>query len=279
MSKSTLSLGLIALLIILALISCKKDSKPRVQDNDLESAENNSMAESIYNDVTTLVDLAAYNGASMTFRTTEEQSILSGCVTITVDTVSVPRAITIDFGASNCLCIDGRNRRGKILATYTGKYKDSGTVIDIGFDNYFVNDHQVKGSKTVTNKGKNASGNLVYAVAVNGELVKANGGGTITWISSRQREWMAGSATPLNVLDDAYGITGTANGTNASGNAYAITISQVLVRKMNCGWFESGTITVVPEAAPAVILDYGNTGCDANAVVTIGNKNYDILLQ
>jgi hypothetical protein len=269
-----------ALLLTFSIISCKKDSNPaNGADNNLESAENNSMAESYYNDVTTLVDVAAYNGASMTFRTTEEQSPLSGCVTVTVDTVSVPRAITIDFGTSNCLCIDGRNRRGKILATYTGKYKDSNTVITITFDNYFVNENQVKGTKTVTNKGRNTSGNLVYQVEVNGQLVKANGKGTITWISSRQREWKAGAATPLNILDDVYGITGTANGTNASGKAYAITITEVLVRKMNCRWFESGVVTLVPEGAPAVTLNYGNTGCDANAVVTINNKNYDIVLQ
>lgn len=279
MNKRTLSLGLFALLAILSFISCKKDSKPDNSGNNLESAENNSIAEATYNDVTTLVDVAAYNGVSMTFRTTEQQNPLSGCVTVSVDTLSAPRTITIDFGTANCMCIDGRNRRGKILASYSGKYKDSGTVISISFDNYFVNDHQVKGTKVVTNKGKNISGNLVYDVQVNGQLVKPNNGGTITWISSRLREWKSGANTPLNILDDVYGITGTANGTNASGSAYAITISQVLVRKMNCRWFESGVITLVPEGLPAVTLDYGNTGCDANAVVTINNKNYDILLQ
>jgi hypothetical protein len=237
------------------------------------------MAESYYNDVTTLVDAAAYNGANMTFRTTEEQRVFTNCVTITIDTVSVPRTITIDFGNSNCMCIDQRNRRGKILATYTGKYKDSGTVINITFDNYFVNDNQVKGTKTVTNKGKNASGNLVYEVAVNGQLVKAGGDATITWISARQREWKAGASTPLNILDDVYSITGSANGTNASGKAYAITINQALVRKMSCRWFESGLLTLVPEGLEGITLDYGNTGCDNKAVVTIANKSYDIVLQ
>lgn len=279
MNKSTLSLGFIALIFAFSFTACKKDSNPGNGDDNLESAENNTMAECYYNDVTTLVDAAAYNGSNVTFRTTGSQSVLSGCVTVTLDTVSSPRTITIDFGSTNCMCVDGRNRRGKILATYTGKYKDSGTVIGISFDNYFVNDHQVKGTKTVTNKGKNTSGNLVYQVEVNGQLVKANGAGTITWISTRQREWMAGANTPLNILDDVYGITGAANGTNASGKAYAITINQVLVRKMNCRWFESGVLTLVPEGAAGITLNYGNTGCDANAVVTIANKNYDIVLQ
>jgi hypothetical protein len=280
MNKSTLGLCLLTLLVLLALISCKKDSQPaNNNDDNLESAENNALAESYYNDVTTLVDLAAFNGANMTFRTTQEQTPLSSCVTVTVDTLSATHTIIIDFGGTNCMCLDGRNRRGKILASYTGRYQDSGTVIHTSFDNYFVDDNQVKGTKTVTNKGRNIAGNLVYQVAVDGSVVKANNGGTITWISDREREWMAGASTPLNILDDVYGITGTANGTNASGHGYAITISQVLVRKMTCRWFESGIVTLVPEGLPAVTLDYGSSGCDNKAVVTINNNNYDILLQ
>jgi hypothetical protein len=280
MNRSTLNLGLTALLFAFSFTACKKDSSPNNNgDSNLESAENNSMAESIFNDVTTLVDGAGYLGANMTFRTTEEQSILTGCVTVTVDTINSPHTITIDFGATNCMCVDGRNRRGKILASYTGKYKESGTVINITFDNYFVNDNQVKGTKTVTNKGTNGQGNIVYEMNVNGQLVKANNGGTVTWISLREREWLTGANTPLNILDDTYSITGTANGTNASGDAYAITITQALVRKMNCRWFESGIVTLVPEGLPAVTLNYGSSGCDANAVVTIANKDYPILLQ
>lgn len=281
MKKSTLNLGLMALLFTFSFVACKKDSNDgnNGHDENLESAENNSLAESNFNDITTFVDLAAYNGSSITFRTTEEQSVLSGCVTITVDTVSSPRRITIDFGTVNCLCLDNRNRRGKIIATYNGKYKDSGTVIGITLENYFVNDNQIKGTKTVTNKGKNGQGNLVYQIEVNGQVVKANNGGTITWISTRQREWKAGANTPLNILDDVYGITGSANGTNVSGHGYAITIAQELVRKMNCKWFESGILTLVPEGLDAISLDYGNTGCDASATVIIANKSYPIVLQ
>lgn len=280
MNRSTQHWGVIALLFISSLTACKKDSTPSKDgDNNMESAENNSMAESIFNDVTTLVDAAGYTGANMTFRTTEEQSVLSGCVTVTVDTLVSPRTISINFGVNNCLCVDGRNRRGKILASYTGKYKDSGTVISITFDNYFVNDNQVKGTKTVTNKGKNQSGNPVYEVDVNGQLVKANNGGTITWISLRQREWKTGSNTPLNILDDTYSITGTANGTNASGKGYALNITLPLVRKMSCRWFESGNVALIPEGGGTISLNYGYDGCNANAVVTIAGKDYPILLQ
>jgi hypothetical protein len=277
-TKKALSVGLIAsLLVTFSFISCKKDSKSS-GDSDIDAVENNALAESDYNDVTTMVDLAVTNGNSMTFRTEDQSSLLdASCVTVTLDTVSSPRTVTIDFGSANCLCLDGRNRRGKILASYTGKYKEAGTVINITFDNYFVNDNQVKGTKKVTNMGNNNAGHLVYKVEVTGQIIKSLNRGTISWTSTREREWLAGANT-LNPLDDVYSITGTASGINANETAYTIAITQALVRKMNCRWFESGKVEVTPAGKQTRTLDYGATGCDANAKVTIAGITFDVVL-
>ncbi len=267
----------------LSVISCKKNANDRAEG--LDAAENNAFAEAQFNDVTTLVDQASVTG-SVTFGAAGTASpggdlgvIGSSCVTVTVDTVSNPHSITIDFGTSNCLCLDNRLRRGKIIATYTGKYRDAGTVVNISFDNYFVNENKISGTKKVTNQGNNQAGNLVYKVEVNGQVDKANNGGTFSWISTRYREWKAGILTPLNILDDVYGITGEAHGTSVSGNSYSLTINQELVRKMNCKWFESGSVTLTQERLPDVTLNYGATGCDANAVITLLNVDYPIVLQ
>jgi hypothetical protein len=266
----------------LLFTSCKKDA---AKDSDIESSENNALAESSFNDITTIADQAALGGtvnmrvAGDAAAAREEGSLGSGCATVSFDTVSTPRVITIDFGASNCLCNDGRNRRGKILLGYTGRYRDAGTVITISFNNYFVNDNQLTGSKKITNQGLNNAGNLVYLIEVNGQLIKANGGGTISWTSTRQREWTAGAGTPLVLSDDAYSITGTATGTNASGKSYTITITKPLVRKMSCRWFESGIVDVTPEGKAIRTLDYGTTGCDANASVSILGYSFPIVLR
>jgi hypothetical protein len=263
------------------LTSCRKDGL----DADIESAENNALSESTFNDVTTLVDqsvssgnvLLGVNGGSSV--NNDQNGLGSDCATVTLDTVSSPRSVTIDFGTTNCVCKDGRNRRGKINATYTGRYRASGTVITISFDNYFVNDNQVKGTKKITNNGYNNAGHLVYSVEVTGQINKANNGGTISWTSTRQREWVAGENTPLVLTDDTYSITGTASGTNSSGVSYTINITQPLVRAMSCRWFESGKLEVTPDGKATRTLDYGNNGCDANATVTILNKTYPIVLR
>jgi hypothetical protein len=125
--------------------------------------------------------------------------------------------------------------------------------------------------------GLNNAGNLVYKIEVDGSIVKANGG-TITWKSTREREWTAGITTLLNPLDDMYSITGTASGTTASGGAYTIRITAPLVRKMNCYWFESGKIELTPAGGSTWSLDYGNSGCDAKATVSVSGLSYDIVL-
>ena len=266
----------------LLFTSCKKDSS---KDSDVEAAESSALAEASFNDVTTISDQAALSG-SVNMRVAgdaaanrEDGSLGSGCATVSFDTVNTPHAIIIDFGTTNCICNDGRTRRGKINLSYTGRYKDAGTVITISFTNYFVNDNQLTGTKKITNQGLNNAGNLVYKIEVNGQVIKANNGGTISWVSTREREWTAGSSTPLILSDDAYSITGSATGTIASGKSYTITIKTALVRKMSCRFFESGVVDVTPEGKPTRTLDYGNTGCDANATVSILGYTFPIILR
>ncbi|OQP62483.1 hypothetical protein A3860_27710 [Niastella vici] len=280
--KQSMLLGLMACFLITSFIACKKDAK---DDTDTQPAQDNSLAESNYNDANTMVDASVAAGTSFTFRQATNQDvarlegILGTCATVTIDTVSTTRSVTINFGTSNCLCADNRYRRGKILATWTGKYRESGTVVTITYDGYYVNDNQIKGTHTTTNMGLNAAQHLVYKIEVNGSIVKANNGGTITWVSTRYREWVAGSSTPLNLLDDTYSITGSASGTNAANEAYTINITQALVRNMSCYWFESGKVEVTPAGKLTRTLDYGSTGCDNKATVTIGNTTFNVTLQ
>jgi hypothetical protein len=270
----------VSLVMATTFVSCIK--KDDFKDTDVAAVEENAMAESDFSDVNTIVDGSFDAGTSFNFRTAtngaREQSILSGCGTVTVDTVSATRRLTINFGSNNCLCVDGKLRRGTIIATWTGKYRDAGTVINVSFDNYFVNDNQIRGTHKTTNVGRNNSGSLVYKVEVDGQVVKAKNAGTFSWKSTRQREWLTGYTTPLNVLDDSYSITGSATGITAAGENYSIVIKQALVRKMNCRWIESGKIEVTPQDRTPRSLDFGSSGCDANATVTIGLLSIPIVL-
>ena len=248
-------------------------------------AQDNSLAEGQYNDVNTMVDASVNLGGNFSFRLATNgtnarvEDVLGGCTRVTLDTANEACTLTIDFGTTNCKGPDERYRRGKILATWNGKYRDKGTVVNITFDNYFVNDNQIKGTHKTTNLGYNTAQHLVYKIEVDGSIVKANNGGTIYWKSTREREWVTGSNTPLIILYDTYSITGSASGTTAGGTAYTITITQPLVRKMNCSWFESGKLGLASAGRKTLTLDYGSTGCDNKATVTIGGNTFNVVVQ
>lgn len=262
---------LISALAILILISCNRNE-------DLGAAQDASKAEFFFNDVVNVSDEACNTGDLATLRSGD--AITSGCFTITLDTISMPHTALIDFGSSNCLCNDGKYRRGIIHVSFTGRYRDAGTVITITTEDYFVNDNEVIGTHTVTNMGLNGLGNIYYSVSVTGQIVLSGNAGTISWTSERTREWIAGSSTP-EFSDDVYSITGSGSGTSVQGTDISISITEPLIRKLEPGCrshFISGTVEIQPEDKPLRILDFGNGECDNIATVTINGNTYTITL-
>lgn len=259
---------------------CRRDE----EDNDTNAAGDNALAEAMFADVTNISDEAGRTGSLTNYRIDpNSNAILSQCATITFDSINGADVdtLTIDFGTTNCTGNDGRNRRGKIIVQYSGAYRDSGSTHNISFDNYFVNDNQILGTKTVTNNGHNAAGNLVYSINVNGSVILASNGGTITWTSSRQREWTQGEST-MQWNDDMYSITGSANGTSASGENFTVNITSPLIRNMAFGCrrhFVQGTFQLTPGNRPMRTVDFGTGTCDNTATVTIGNNTYTITLR
>jgi hypothetical protein len=280
-----IALSFISIITLTTVPSCKKKANNSpIVDSDVSAANDNNLAEGSFNDVQNIVDqsvkgnLVFYLPTSNVEMKQISEIEKSNCSTIIHDSLSNPKTITIDFGNLNCLCNDGKSRRGKILVSYIGHYRDSASVHTITFDNYYVDNNQLIGTKTVTNNGHNKDGNLTYSVHVDGQVIKANNGGTITWISDRTRVWTAGSNT-TTFIDDEFSITGKGSGMNSSGNSFTTLITSPLVRALNCRWFKSGIITLTPLNKPTRTIDYGAGTCDANATVTINGKAYPIILN
>lgn len=263
--------------ISVVFISCKKEKDD--DDKETTSSKDNALAEGTYNDVANIADQAS-TGSLSTYLAPDNsgyKSMLSTCATVTRDTISVPRLITIDFGSTNCLCSDGRYRRGIINVSYTGQYRDSLSTHTITFNNYYVNDNKVSGSKTVTNNGHNSAGHLTYSISVNGQIDKATGG-TITWTSNRTREWIAGEST-WTWGDDIYLITGSANGTAATGNSFTVNITSALRKEIGCRHFVSGKFEMTPSGKATRYVDFGTGACDNAATVTINGHIYNVSLN
>jgi hypothetical protein len=282
--KITLGIALVAIAGSILFGSCRKKEKVEEKDTDTASASDQSLASSISNDMVNISDEASSTTTSTlsSYKVADAEGLLSNsCATVSSVVSGSTKTVTVDFGTSNCLCKDNRYRRGVLTITFTGNYLDSNTVVTVTPQNYFVNDNQVNGSKTITNKGHNSANHLVYEINANIQVTKANGGGNVSWQSIRQREWTAGESTPLNWSDDMYSITGNAYGTTSNGNTFYSIITVPLVRNMSLGCrrhFVSGLIEHTPGGKPTRYLDYGNGACDDQATVTINGVTYNITL-
>ncbi len=271
MKTKSISISFLLFMGLILFNSCRKD-----REEYQTTLEEDSYASATFDDVKNMVDEAEESGYVSSYRTSETEDILTTCATVTKDTTTSVKKIIIDFGTSNCTCLDGRNRRGKIISTFTGKYRDAGTVITHTFENYFVDDNEVKGTKTVTNIG-----NYTYDIKVTGSIILNSNAGTITWNSERQRVWKEGYNTWV-LNDDVYEITGSASGTNANGKNYSVTITKPLIRKLKLGCirnFIEGTLEIEVDGGRTRTLDYGDGTCDNLGTLTIGKRTYTINLR
>lgn len=270
-----------ALALPLLIASCNKKDDV---DSDTKAAKNENTVERYYIELNDIADQVARTGSASGFKVTEDQgTLLSSCAVITFDTSSAvsaanPDTIIVDFG-TGCIGNDGRSRSGKIIVSTTGRYFETGTVVTITPENFFVNGNSIAGSRVVTNTGLNGNQQPTFSVVVNGTVVLANNGGTLTWSANRTRTWISGYNTPLLFADDEISVTGNSNGTTASGGSWSTVITSPLVHKRSCREIVSGSKTVTPASRPARIVDYGNGTCDNTVNVTINGNTYTITIN
>ncbi len=262
MKYKVITLTTACFLAITALIfnSCNKQTE---KDIDTSAGDDTALLERDNDDVYSITDQAA-DGSLIQYK-----QIRGACDTIIRDTLSTPRTVTVDFGPTNCLCSDGKYRRGKIIRSYTGKYKQVGSVHTITTDGYAVNDNQIFATKTVTNNGLNANNNLNFTVTANDSVVKANNAGIVTWMSTRNREWFSGDSTK-QWNDDKYSITGNGSGVKKNGIAWTMNITQPLIVDHSCIYrIISGELQIQPQGKALRTVNYGAGTCDNDATVTI----------
>jgi hypothetical protein len=246
------------------IVSCRKEKRDTLGSS---ISSDNSTAENLFSEMFKVVDEVSSNTAGI-----REDLCID---TIIVDTTSIPKTILIDFGNDECTSNDGRIRKGKLNVTYTGRYREVGTVITVTPENYTVNGNLVQGQKTITNLGLNTNGQLHFAIVVNGSVTAPGNTWTISWTANRTRTWVEGQST-ATLWDDIYEITGSGSGVNRNGVSYTSTITQALRAKLNCMWIVSGSITLQPQDYETRYIDFGNGTCDSGFTVTVDGETYQL---
>jgi hypothetical protein len=265
MKNTKLNLIVIAVIALLLTVvnSCNVEEKLKT---DPQSGKDYVEAESTFSNV--------YNTVSdaVQFKNLNKSSKVDTCPQITVTAGGFPRTLTITFDNTVGCDIKGVNYKGTINAVMSDRFKNSGAVINVTFDNFYVNNNRVEGEKTITNMGRNGDNKLVYKVVIkNGKITKSDGG-IITFAATKNWTWLEGESTVWpNLSDDVWQLDGNAEGTNVDNNKYTVSTITPLRIELNCQWkIVQGKIKVVPEEGQDMTIDYGDGTCDNLATLKVG---------
>lgn len=254
----------VCLIILLSITTSCRKMDDESNDADTETAKDCYLMETNINDALNQVDLAASNN-----------NLGKAGPTITFDTSVMPHTMVINYGEIT-LCNDGKTRAGKLLVTFTGRYRYAGTVITITPDSFYQNGNKLEGLKTITNNGRNTSGNLNYTISTSMSKLTTKDNKTSIHSSTRNREWIAGENTNA-VSDDVYKITGNASGTNNKGLTYTADITAPLIIDFSCAYrITGGTLEIKPQNKLLRTVNYGTGACDNSFEVKIGKKSYTV---
>ena len=254
-----------AALISLTLgTGCKKE-KESTDENFSAEAQDISQSEDISTSIDNMVT-EAFNSRSGSVDGRfgyPAGGELSNCATVTWD--SSLSVCTIYF--NHCAGRNGHTRDGSIIITYSGgDYWTAGASWDVTFDNFYIDDAQVTGTRHVENMGPESDG-CIWNIDANLTFTRSDGS-TRTWSSTRTREITQGYRDSV-CAHHIYRINGTATHADSrSGNSADLTFTNI-IRDLQCAYITAGTITVVPNNnRPERVIDFGSGACDAIATVT-----------
>ncbi|HEX8325929.1 MAG TPA: hypothetical protein VF629_00205 [Hymenobacter sp.] len=259
--------------------SCQRDTD--AQPDDVTTAEDRSednLETALSADIMTSAqpqDVTVDNSAAVA-GALELRRIYGTCAVRTYDAQS--RTLTIDFGPTNCLCPDGRYRRGKIVVVFTtdvNRHIAGAVVTRLG---YFINDNQHTATRRFTDLG---AGSFTVEVP-SASIIRANNGGTHSWTANWTFMRTQGFGTAVT-SDDVYSVTGTSTGTNRRNVQYTTTIQSPLIKRGDCyKYYVAGTVSITNSNAKAMLLNYdpsGSQACDNTAAVTVNGRTKTITLR
>jgi len=279
MKRNSLFFAGVFLLTVL-LSSCDKNETNGI-DSDLntnieeQSAAVDDIVESVFDELDSSLSLDAELGSTASLKSTSEDT---GCLTVTIELSEgggYPIVATFDYGTVNCEDRFGRLKRGKIIVTKTGPHWEAGSEHTVVFEDFYVNDNKVVGSRNFKNEGQNVDLNWEFSITTNITIETTE---NITWTRTANiiRTMIAGSDTPRYIWDDEFLVTGTSSGVSSEGYSVMREITTPLYRKRICRFPVSGVIEIVKAyngISTTTWFDYGDGECDYKATISDDSGN------
>jgi len=289
----TNSFRLIALLAVISLSSCKKESGSNSNDASAGNlSDSSTAADNMYYDVLNNAfvgfsdNSTVWNASSLhaekttTFSLDGEHTTNLGCAIYTIsDSVpgEYPKTLTLDFG-TGCTSADGILRKGKLIYVFTAPIVVPGATASVTFNQYVVNGFGLQGAYSITNNSSDQNGISFTTQVTNGIITYPN---ATNYHYSHNKTYVmtAGSGTPYDITDDVYSITGNSSFSTAGGASLVFTSKTPLVKAVSCHNVSSGVVDFVYNNSVSGSIDFGNGDCDNLATVTVGSWNKTVILR
>lgn len=247
------------------LQSCKKDN------DTADTTQMQTTAEDLvsYNDLSEFTDYEIDMLVDDAFAGDGAVSDRGGCPTVTFAQPkgTWPNTITLDYSPDGCTK-DGHTFKGQIVIGQSNKMNVVGSVRTVTFNNFYINNVKIEGTRTLTNEGPNASGQPVWSRTAD-ETFTFPDGSTATYSTDRTRTLIAGANTPTPI-DNVWSIEGSSTGTNRKGETFTATITTPLIKRALCPWIAEGVIEFEHDGKMRT-LDFGDGTCDRDAVLTLND--------
>lgn len=286
-----------ALLMVLVLPSCKKESSgtdpnstdPVAESLAISESQDEAETDAQYDDVFNITasmnskqtgeDLGVGANVSGLFELGDiTGNTTTRCFTITVVPATphvFPKTVTIDFG-DGCLCRDGKYRKGKIVSIYTNPMQVPGAITSTTFVNYYVDSFKIEGTHISENTSTSNMQGWKLSV-IDGKITNTSTNRWRKWNSVKSVLQIEGNGTVHYPLDDVYRITGNARSVNSAGHTWASLVIEPLIKKFTCRWIVKGTVKLYKDGQEA-LLDYGNGNCDNQAIIYVNGIPHPITL-
>lgn len=255
-------------LLLLAVAACRNEEEAGAIDVfDRDVADQEAVMESVFDEV----DEIDYYGQlyAATSARVEEESESSPIFCAQRNHDFANKTITIDFG-DGCTGPRGRVRKGKIIITYTGRLLEPGAVHTVTFEDFYINDIRIEGTRTKENLSESTGDYLRFRLTLENGKVTFPDGSVIT----REAEWFVTRIRAFNPLNDVIIREGGCSGVTKTGVEYSVAITVPVVWKRGCLPAAriflpvEGTKVISVTGGPEISIDYGDGECDNLMTIT-----------
>jgi len=262
--KTKRNLASIAIFLAIGFVACNKDAN---EETDVSQPAFETEANNLSDEIEKSADIVTFDKAG-------GENKLPECASVSVtypEGTLFPKIITIDYGETNCQVRPNVWKRGKVMVLISDSLVNLNAKRTVTFDNFYINDHAVTGTRTITNLGQNSDGHMVYDINNNFSV------GEWSRQATGAKTWIEGFGSN-DYSDIVFLLDGSSSTTRPNEMVISRTITEPLRIDRSCGYITEGILTIQWNGNSAII-DFGDGTCDDAATITFNGEVFEIDLD